>query len=64
MIKSACRQISENPNIGKVYADVDSNILGYRSGKHIVFYHFVSADEIEIIRILHVQMDLKNRITE
>lgn len=61
-IRSACKEIENNPVIGKVYSEVSKNLLGFKSGKHIVFYHLVSDDEIEIIRILHERMDLENQM--
>ena len=63
-IKFACKGISENPEIGKEYAEISRNLLGLKSGKHIIFYHLISENEIEVIRILHERMDLKNRLTE
>ena len=63
-IKIACKEIGENPTIGKNYTDISEQLLGFKSGKHILFYHQISADEIEVIRILHESMDLKNRISE
>ena len=64
MIKLACSGIGENPNIGKEYDGIKKNLLGLKSGKHIIFYEQISKDRIEIIRILHDRMDLKNRIKE
>ncbi len=63
-IKFACKEIGENPNLGKVYTGISRNLLGLKSGKHIIFYHLISENEIEVIRILHERMDLKNRLTE
>ncbi|MFA5297232.1 MAG: type II toxin-antitoxin system RelE/ParE family toxin [Lutibacter sp.] len=63
-IKLSCKGIGENPNIGKEYFGVSRNLLGLKSGKHIIFYHLISEDKIEVIRILHERMDLKNRLTE
>ena len=63
-IKFACNGIGDNPNIGKEYTGISRNLLGLKSGKHIIFYHLISENEIEIIRILHERMDLKNRLTE
>ena len=63
-IKLACKGIGENPNIGKEYFGVTKNLLGLNSGKHIIFYHLVSYNKIEVIRKLHERMDLKNRLTE
>ncbi|MBN8861545.1 MAG: type II toxin-antitoxin system RelE/ParE family toxin [Sphingobacteriales bacterium] len=63
-LKFACMQIGENPELGKQYDGINSNLLGLRTGKHIIFYQQIAEDEIEIIRILHERMDLKNRIDE
>ena len=63
-IKLACNGIGENPNIGKEYNGINSNLLGLKSGKHIIFYQWVSDFRIEVVRILHERMDLKNRISE
>ena len=59
-----CMQIGENPKLGKLYGGISENLFGFRSGKHIIFYQQISNDEIEIVRILHERMDLKNRINE
>ncbi len=63
-IKTACVNIGENPNIGREYFGINKYIFGFKTGKHIIFYQIVSEDEIEVIRILHERMDLKNRISE
>jgi len=64
MLIEKCKEISEKPNIGKNYEGVLNRLFGHRTGRHIIFYRIVNANEIEITRILHVQMDLKNRIKE
>ena len=63
-IKLACKEIGNKPNLGKTYSEISKNLLGLKSGKHIIFYHLVSEKEIEVIRILHERMDLKNRLIE
>ena len=63
-VKMTCNGIGENPDIGKEYDGINKNLLGLKSGKHIIFYQQISIDRIEIIRILHERMDLKNRIIE
>ena len=60
----ACKQIGINPDLGKKYEKINSNLFGLRTGKHIIFYQIISEQEIEIIRILHERMDLKNRLIE
>lgn len=63
-LKSVCKEIRINPDIGREYTGIKKNSLGFKSGKHIIFYHVISEYEIEVIRILHERMDLKNRLTE
>jgi len=63
-LEFACMQIGKNPELGKEYEGINSNLLGLRTGKHIIFYQVLTEDEIEVIRILHERMDLKNRLNE
>jgi len=58
----ACKEISEKPEIGKKYPEIDNEVLGYLSSRHIIFYRVNNQNEIEILRILYGSMDLKNRI--
>src|SRR5205085_11442620 len=64
LLIDSCKEISENPKIGKNYDEIDKNILGYRTNHHIIFYRVIALNEIEVLRILHGRMDLKNRIQE
>lgn len=63
-LKFACIQIGENPDLGKEYQEIKSNLFGLRTGKHIIFYQIVHEQEVEIIRILHERIDLTNRLKE
>ncbi len=64
LLIETCQEISKNPNIGKKYEEISSQILGFKISKHIIFYREIKSKEIEILRILHERMDLKNRIEE
>lgn len=57
-----CKQIAENPKIGKEYYEVKTELLGLKTGRHIIFYETIDKNEVKIIRILHERMDLENRI--
>ena len=59
-----CQEIAKNQNYGKNYNEINSDIFGYKSGQHIIFYRKLNENKIEITRILHSRMDLKNRIQE
>lgn len=56
--------MAENPALGKRYEEISKEILGFKTGKHIIFYSVPKQKEVEIIRVLHARMDLKKRLTE
>ena len=64
MLIDFCQQLADKPMLGKSYNQIAEHLLGFHAGKHIIFYREISKTEIQIIRILHEQMDLKNKITE
>lgn len=65
LLVDTCRQIADSPHpLGKEYAEIMDGLFGYRTGKHIVFYRLASERAVEVVRILHERMDLKNRIEE
>ncbi len=59
-----CQDIANNPNLGKNYNGIASDLFGLKASRHIIFYRRLMNKPIEITRILHERMDLKNRITE
>jgi len=61
-IRLACMDISQNPERGSKYLEISRSLRGYKINKHIIFYHVMSPDEIEIIRILHERMDLRSHL--
>jgi len=64
MILDTCQDLADGKAKGKNYPEINFEILGFKTGQHIIFYRQISIQEIEITRILHAQMDLKNRIQE
>ena len=61
---SDCQELAENHTLGKNYNEIEKDLFGYQSGRHFIFYRILNAAKIEVIRILHSRMDLKNRIQE
>jgi Plasmid stabilization system protein len=59
-----CQEIASNPELGKNYTEISKNLKGLRAGRHIIFYRKIEVNDVEIIRILHEQMDLKHRVRE
>lgn len=60
----SCREIANKPTIGKNYQNLEKSLFGFHVNKHIIFYREHSEEVVEITRILHEMMDLKNRVKE
>lgn len=61
---SNCQEIAENPDLGKNYGGISTQLFGIKVDRHIIFYRTESKNYVEITRILHERMDLRKRITE
>jgi toxin ParE1/3/4 len=59
-----CETLAGQPSTGKKYDEVITGIWGCKVNQHIIFYTAIAAKEIEVIRILHSQMDLKTRLLD
>ncbi|HSO86866.1 MAG TPA: type II toxin-antitoxin system RelE/ParE family toxin [Draconibacterium sp.] len=64
MLLENCNEVVLNPKAGKKYSVVAEDLLGFKVGRHIIFYRKLTENMVEITRILHQQMDLKKRVTE
>ncbi len=64
LLIETCREIAKKPTIGKNYDKISTGIYGFAVGKHIIFYRNLVTKDIEVVRILHERMDLKNRVNE
>lgn len=64
MLLDCCQDIANNPELGKNYTGIKSELFGLKASRHIIFYRKSSEKPIEITRILHERMDLKKRIIE
>ena len=62
LLIDSCQELANKPNQGKSYEVVEKNVLGFKTGQHVIFYRIVTEKEIEVIRILHGMMDLKNHL--
>lgn len=62
MLIKNCRRIANNPDLGKHYDGVRGDLFGLKSSRHTIFYRKDTDNSIEITRILHNSMDLKNRL--
>lgn len=64
MLLDTCQDLANGKVSGKIYPEMNTEISGFRAGQHLLFYRKINHDKVEIVRILHTQMDLKNRIQE
>jgi len=61
---TACRKIAQNPDLSKKYIKIIPDLFGLPINRHIIFFRRINSDFIEITRILHEKMDLRNRLLE
>lgn len=59
-----CQQIADNPGLGKTYEGIAPNLLGIKANRHIIFYRTINENHVEITRILHGRLDLKEKRLE
>ena len=64
MLLDQIAEIAENPKVGKNYNGITNQLFGFKTGRHIIFYRILDEDFVEITRILHERMDLKNRVND
>ena len=62
MLLESCQDLADGKVSGKNYPEIDTHIFGLKAGQHILFYRKLKPNKIEIVRILHGRMDLKNRM--
>ncbi len=64
MLLDSCQDLADGNISGKSYPEINAEISGFKAGRHIIFYRKAKGTGIEVARILHGRMDLKNRIQE
>ena len=62
LLIDSCQELANTSSLGKSYDVVEKNILGFKTGQHLIFYRIVTEKEIEVVRILHGMMDMKNHL--
>lgn len=65
LIMNEIEYLTRNPTLGKDYNKVRKGYFRSRVKSHFIFYRInLKDEEIEIIRILHQQMDISARLDE
>jgi toxin ParE1/3/4 len=62
LLLNACSSIAKKPQLGKVYQEIYPELKGIKTSKHIIFYRVMEDKSIEIVRILHERMDVKDKL--
>ena len=62
LLIDSCQKLAAKPTLGKSYEVLEKDVLGFKTGQYLIFYRTIAAQEIEVIRILHGMMDLKNQL--
>jgi toxin ParE1/3/4 len=62
LLIDSCQKLAAEPTLGKSNEIIEQHVLGFKTGQHLIFYRTIAAQEIEVIRILHGMMDLKNQL--
>jgi toxin ParE1/3/4 len=64
ILLDCCQDLADSKAFGKNYPEINEDIFGFRISHHIIFYRKLKSNRIEIVRILHSRMDLKNRMQQ
>ena len=64
LIVDEIEYVSENFEIAKNFENVRKNYKYSKVKSHLVFYKKTINTEMEVVRILHERMDIKNRIND
>ena len=57
--------LTQNPTTGNNYSHIRKNYYRSKVKSHFIFYRInLKENEIEIIRILHQQMDIESRLSD
>lgn len=57
-LEQAFGALSENPLLGADCSGIRSGYRKFPVGRHVVFYRIIASSVIEVIRILHADMDV------
>lgn len=61
-LNKAFESIASYPEQGRNYDGIRRDLYGFKVNRHIIFYRIITNGMVEIARILHERMDLKNRL--
>ena len=60
LIENTLKLLSENPKIARKRLEISPPVRAYTAGSHIIIYHILEPDFIEVLRVRHVREDWQN----
>jgi toxin ParE1/3/4 len=63
-LDKAFRALAKDRLKGRNCEEIREGYRKHQVGKHIIFYHAIDANLIEIVRKLHERMDIETRLAE
>lgn len=64
MLLGVCQDLADGTTTARQYPEIHPDLFGARAGQHLIFFRQIRKDTIEVVRILHSRMDLRNRMEE
>lgn len=64
MLLGVCQDLADGTTAARQYPEIHPDLFGARAGQHLIFFRQIRKDTIEVVRILHSRMDLRNRMEE
>jgi len=64
MLDGCFQDLANEPLKGRDCSDIRDGYRKYSAGRHVIFYHQILTDTIEIVRILHDRMDVERHLPD
>ena len=64
LLTDECNYVARHPDSGKSMEHIKKSYRASRVKSHIIFYKIAKDNVVEIIRILHQQMDIESRLSK
>ena len=64
MLDGCFQDLADEPLKGRDCSDIREGYRKYSAGRHVIFYHQILTDTIEIVRILHDRMDVEQQLSD
>ncbi|MBE9487334.1 MAG: type II toxin-antitoxin system RelE/ParE family toxin [Desulfuromonadales bacterium] len=64
ILDDSLRQLAGNPSMGRECSEIRNGYHKFPTGSHVIFYRREAGRPIEIVRVLHENMDVEPRISK